>query len=551
MKIHLLSDLHLETGPYVIPKDLEYDVLVAAGDISDRPEQAIEFLKSVGKPVVYVLGNHDYWSPKGDVDMADRLAELKTLAADSNVHVLENESIVIDDTRFLGCTLWTGYGAQPTDSRLRKPNIDLQRIAWGVMRDFSQIGNASWWTPENTTRWQAWLAETGHIDHGEYKWFNPVAAYDLHTKSLDWLRDELRRDGDWGRTVVITHHAPSWQILEAANVLPRPLDTLDDPRLWVVSQARRDTDHYGPQLYRLAGYATPLDGFLLNYQDSIALWCHGHIHQATDVPINGVRVASNPRGYSLDAYRAPWKKVAIEQGIEHVPEGWQDRIDDQNVGDGNHNDRLVLDPSDGTWPLVLAQISEGVEALEELLAEIVELRRYRKQPDPVLKAAVIESIRSRTLKFIVLAQKLFDQAGKQLYSKRSYGARLDQFRLESPVQRLPGVDVLATIEKIERYLSISDAKKTLSSLKRLYTARNLAIQARKRVVKRGLDELKEFGLEAFVDFDDCRLLGGEITFWVPENTPLWNQARNTIGEIERETGYSLRLREYSDTGDEP
>lgn len=235
MRIHLLSDLHLETGPYVIPEDLEFDILVAAGDISDRPEQAIEFLKSVGKPVVYVLGNHDYWSKNGDIDMAERLAELKALAAGSNVHILENESVVIDDTRFLGCTLWTGYGANPTDSRIRKPNTDLQRIAWGVMNDFSRIGNASWWTPENTARWQAWLAEAGHIDYGKYKWFNPVAAYDLHEASMEWLRDQLRKDGNWDQTVVVTHHAPSWQVLEAAKVLNKPISKLDDPRLWAVS----------------------------------------------------------------------------------------------------------------------------------------------------------------------------------------------------------------------------------------------------------------------------------------------------------------------------
>lgn len=457
MKIHLLSDLHLETGPYTIPEDLEFDVLVAAGDISDHPEQTIEFLKSVGKPVVYVLGNHDYWSKNGDVDMVDRLGELKALAADSAVHVLENEFIVIDGTRFLGCTLWTGFGARP-DSRLRKPNIDLQRIAWGVMNDFYRIGNQSWWTPENAARWQAWLAETGQVDY-ESKWFNPVAAFDLHSASLNWLRDELRRGGEWSRTVVVTHHAPSWHILEAANVLPRPLETLDNQRLWTTSQAKHDTDHYGPHLYRLAGYATPLDSFLLNNQDSIALWCHGHIHEATDVPIYGVRVVSNPRGYSLDAYRVPWKKVAAEQGIENVPEGWRDRLDDLNCGDGHHDDHLVIDPDDGTWPAVIAKVEAGINELERLLAEMADIQRYRKQRNRVLKTCVNESLDARMSNFFKISEELIQLVRKNLISRNSIDAPLD------PIGIVLGAGRMSRWSDLNGYMSsgsgsrISDAKK--------------------------------------------------------------------------------------------
>lgn len=58
MKIHVLSDLHLETGPYEIPHHMQCDVIVAAGDIGVGTE-GIEWLKTLGKPVVYVLGNHE------------------------------------------------------------------------------------------------------------------------------------------------------------------------------------------------------------------------------------------------------------------------------------------------------------------------------------------------------------------------------------------------------------------------------------------------------------------------------------------------------------
>ena len=96
-RIHLLSDTHLETGPYVIPPELDYDVLVAAGDIGPA-EQAIEWLASLGKPVVYVLGNHEYWGR----EYSDVLAVAKAAAAGSQVHVLEKGSVVIQGVRFLG-----------------------------------------------------------------------------------------------------------------------------------------------------------------------------------------------------------------------------------------------------------------------------------------------------------------------------------------------------------------------------------------------------------------------------------------------------------------
>jgi len=71
-KLHLLSDLHLETGPYEIPADLEYDILIAAGDISSSVEQSVSWLAAIGKPVIYVLGNHERW---GDADLDDAVAK--------------------------------------------------------------------------------------------------------------------------------------------------------------------------------------------------------------------------------------------------------------------------------------------------------------------------------------------------------------------------------------------------------------------------------------------------------------------------------------------
>jgi len=58
-----------------------------------------------GKPVTYLLGNHEYYDGRLDTT----LAEARREAEGSNVHLLDGDELVIDGVRFLGATLWTGF----------------------------------------------------------------------------------------------------------------------------------------------------------------------------------------------------------------------------------------------------------------------------------------------------------------------------------------------------------------------------------------------------------------------------------------------------------
>ena len=82
------------------------DVVILAGDVNIGTK-GIEWIKSAipNKPVIYVLGNHEYY--KGSYPKT--LNKILALASDSNVHVLENRSIIIDNVRFHGATLWTDF----------------------------------------------------------------------------------------------------------------------------------------------------------------------------------------------------------------------------------------------------------------------------------------------------------------------------------------------------------------------------------------------------------------------------------------------------------
>jgi len=62
MKVQLLSDLHIEFEDYSYPES-DCDVVVLAGDIHTKDrgvKWAIDNIKD--KPVIYVLGNHEYYT---------------------------------------------------------------------------------------------------------------------------------------------------------------------------------------------------------------------------------------------------------------------------------------------------------------------------------------------------------------------------------------------------------------------------------------------------------------------------------------------------------
>lgn len=98
MRIQVISDLHREFGSMEISfKDA--DIVVLAGDINVGTK-GIEWIKSTitDFPVIYVLGNHEYY--KGSYPKT--LNAIRDSAADTNVHVLENDAVRIGDVTFHG-----------------------------------------------------------------------------------------------------------------------------------------------------------------------------------------------------------------------------------------------------------------------------------------------------------------------------------------------------------------------------------------------------------------------------------------------------------------
>lgn len=236
MRIQIASDLHLEHLVWRFPdfrgvEPAAADVLVLAGDIAAGTD-ALDLFANWPCPVIYVPGNHEYYGSSIDQVAAAYVARA---AGASKVTVLDGGVAIIAGVRFVGCTLWTDYDLFGEAQRA----VAMAACA-AILPDHKVIRRS-----------------TGQE-------FTPDAARQLHLEQRAWLTHELARPFA-GRTVVITHHAPSLQSLHPVYA--------HDP----VS----------------AAFISDL-GELLGAAD---LHVHGHTHHSFDYRVGSTRVIANPLGY--------------------------------------------------------------------------------------------------------------------------------------------------------------------------------------------------------------------------------------------------------------
>ncbi len=231
MKIRILSDLHLEFQDF-IPPPADADVVVLAGDIHVKTRGIAWAQKHFSTPVIYVPGNHEYYGGS----LGHTFQKLKSLSQGTNVHVLNDQELVLDGVRFLGATLWTDY-------RLTGNEPLAQWDAQQTMSDFKKVRDEQ---------------------------FRKVRPYQLsarHAKSRWFIEAAFERPFD-GPTVVVSHHAPC--------------------ELSIHERYKEGGGHLN------ASYASRLDGLMGHAK----LWVHGHTHDSWDYDVYGTRVVCNPRGYS-------------------------------------------------------------------------------------------------------------------------------------------------------------------------------------------------------------------------------------------------------------
>jgi Icc-related predicted phosphoesterase len=271
MKLYVTSDLHLEFGDLDLVNTDNVDVLILSGDIlvardlerpDDRGDRVHGFLQRCHERfphVVMIMGNHEHY----DGDFSQSADIIREAVKDyDNFHVLEKQSVEINDYLFIGGTLWTDFNSGD-------PLTMWQ--ATGAMHDFRGVKHSA----------------KGHAG-GICKFVPEDAALD-HEAMKQYIQDtiaERRATGERSdRVIVVGHHCPSRQ-----SIHPRYL-----------------------QDFHMNGcYGSEMDSFILDHPE-IVLWTHGHTHEDFDYHIGTTRVVCNPRGYIGYEGRADtWQPKLVE-----------------------------------------------------------------------------------------------------------------------------------------------------------------------------------------------------------------------------------------------
>jgi predicted phosphodiesterase len=275
MKISLCSDVHLEFGPLELTNDSGADVLILSGDIcvardlmEHDPHGIVDFGKSSRyhkffqqcserfPHVIYVAGNHEHYH--GDFkhtipDLKKRLGYLE------NLHILDREVFELNDTVFVGGTLWTDMN--------KEDPITLHSMS-RMMNDFRCVDNSNREVSYKTFE----VTEDGRqipTFRTRIARFCPEDAVEEHKKMLDYIRVIYEQTPPWKQMVVVGHHTPSHK-----SCHPR----------------------YKDDQIMNGGYHSDLSEFMLD-RPGIKLWTHGHTHEVFDYMVGECRVVCNPRGY--------------------------------------------------------------------------------------------------------------------------------------------------------------------------------------------------------------------------------------------------------------
>lgn len=265
-KINVISDIHLEFADLMLPGG---EVLLICGDACEakhikpdmytgvmprldkyqgpekRPDRYYRFFKEECAKydrVLYIAGNHEHYGGKFD----QTLDIMRERLADTNVEVLERDTVDIDGTLFVATTLWTDLGLSPV----------VEMVVKDCMNDYSSI-----------TKKEFWGGQTTQVN---FRKLRPEDTVREFFKSRDYI-DMIAKNNPDQNIVVMTHHAPSAQSID-------PMYRADKHR----------------EMNR--AYYSDLDQLILD-RPNIKFWCHGHTHSDHDYQIGECRVICHPRGY--------------------------------------------------------------------------------------------------------------------------------------------------------------------------------------------------------------------------------------------------------------
>lgn len=194
------------------------------------------------KYVVFVLGNHDYWGTNLTLER-DSINKELVIQEITNTHLLEVDSVILDQVKFIGGTLWTDYDKENPHVKLMAP------MAMANDHNYIKVGR-------------------------EYLRLRVEHLISIFNCTKKFIFKNCKKDNADQLVIVVTHMAPS---IRSIHELYKTLTTN-------------------------AFYYSNLDTELCYVDHDISYWFHGHTHKPMDYKIEesyGIktRVLCNPRGY--------------------------------------------------------------------------------------------------------------------------------------------------------------------------------------------------------------------------------------------------------------
>lgn len=202
------------------------DVCVLAGDIGDPFSNVYDMfmrhVSSLFELVVVIPGNHEFYSKYHTMDQTRQFME-RYFRKHDNVKFLDNDVYDYKGYRFVGTILWSHV----TDERHK-------------INDVYKIPN-----------------------------FNCAAYNAQHAECTRFLENALKHEGDM---VVITHHVPSYTLIDAKF-------------------KTAEMDKYNQWFY------SDMEHLAIAHAPKIKCWIYGHTHIPHKQTLHGTQFAANPIGY--------------------------------------------------------------------------------------------------------------------------------------------------------------------------------------------------------------------------------------------------------------
>lgn len=216
--------------------------LALAGDISNSNDEKLplffEKVSEAYEKVFYIMGNHEYYDTLENRPYSECFKRIKNMSEKfSNIFILDNETIELDEFLIVGTTLWSSIPKH------------ISHSLESTIRDYSSI------------------------NYDENRKITVKDTNRLNSKAIDFLKTTIKINCD-KNLIILSHHAPLFSDHKTGRYTADPIYDIF---------TNNNFAFHNNLSYMM--------------KSPIKLWLYGHTHYASKFYFNDVLVATNQLGY--------------------------------------------------------------------------------------------------------------------------------------------------------------------------------------------------------------------------------------------------------------